>query len=162
MRRTVFERTLALPYLTATKTQRSTAKADISQSLRKELLAHCLKSRWTRKLGNPPKEKGARMKGISLAGLALVVALAGCGGGESSLETAEPKAQETQTTEERPGNPEVYRRIEGMTDCAVLQKEFDTAAGNRRFAESQGNQRAAETSTSFMEFTSERMEELGC
>ena len=28
---------------------------------------------------------------------------------------------------ERPGNPEVYSRIESLTDCKALQAEFNTA-----------------------------------
>jgi hypothetical protein len=73
--------------------------------------------------------------------LALAGLIAGCGG------SSEP------TT--RPGNPTVYQRIEQTTDCAKLQKEFDTASANH-------DRTGDPASTEYMAAADDRMREVGC
>ena len=54
--------------------------------------------------------------------------------------------------ESRPGNPDVYERIESETDCAALQEEFDTAEAGP----------PSEWKVPYMEAADARMRELGC
>jgi hypothetical protein len=60
------------------------------------------------------------------------------------------------SSSEPEGNPDVYSRISSLTDCAELQREFDTADANRKFSDD------PEIQTSYMEAAHERMQELGC
>lgn len=83
----------------------------------------------------------------ALTVLACLLAVAGCGGGDSG---AEP----------RPGSPDVYERIAGLEDCAALQEEFDTASANHDRAEAGSEQ--AEAATAYMQAADERMREVGC
>jgi len=53
---------------------------------------------------------------------------------------------------DRPGNPAVYARIEAETDCAALQREFDTAEAGP----------AREWKVPYMEGADARMREVGC
>lgn len=109
----------------------------------------------------------------AVAALFVIGIIAGRGeedGGTGDIVTAAQEQTEAATTaeaetedgaEEYPsGNPEVYRRIGGMTDCAALQAEFDQADENR------GNQPAgseqAEWSTNYMMAADDRMREVGC
>lgn len=76
--------------------------------------------------------------------LAAVVSLAGCGGGEES----------------RPGSPAVYQRIEALTDCQALQREFDQAAANHE-REPAGSA-AREAALGYMKAAEARRKQLGC
>lgn len=58
------------------------------------------------------------------------------------------------------GSLEAYRRIRAMTDCTVLQGEFDQAAANHDAAEA--GSPAALAATGFMTAADDRMRELGC
>lgn len=79
----------------------------------------------------------------------LLFALSGCG---ASAET------------ERPGRPEVYARIESMTDCDELQKEFDTAMTNWEAASNRNgpNHLTTKSARSYALLADERMKEIGC
>jgi hypothetical protein len=57
--------------------------------------------------------------------------------------------------EEKPGNPAVYQRIEQTTDCAQLQKEFDTANKNH-------DRTGDPAATGYMVAADERMKAVGC
>lgn len=61
---------------------------------------------------------------------------------------------------DRPGNPAVYDRIDGLSDCGALQQEFDTAAAGHDRATPGSDQ--AEAATSYMQAAQDRMDELGC
>ena len=63
-------------------------------------------------------------------------------------------------TEERPGSPEVYERIEQSTDCTELQGEFDQAMDNTE-ARPAGDP-LRDVSLSYAEAAQDRMEEIGC
>lgn len=84
------------------------------------------------------------MKRIT-ATLLLLSALGACGGGSSG---------------DRPGDAGVYARIDGMTDCAALQSEFDTAAANNDRAEPGSAQH--KVTLSYMRAAEDRRQELDC
>jgi len=73
------------------------------------------------------------MRTRTLAAVLCVLALAACGGTDTSEEapqgTTAPKATTAPkpTQESRPGDPAVYARIAKMTDCDKLQEQFDLA-----------------------------------
>lgn len=73
-----------------------------------------------------------RILALALLGAAL---LAGCGN------TAPAPAP-------HPGNPAVYERIAASSDCAALQREFDTAEANAQSA--------------YMAAADARMRKVGC
>lgn len=56
----------------------------------------------------------------------------------------------------QPGSPDVYARINAMTDCVALQHEFDQADENRAISSDPSIQ------TSYMKAANNRMRELGC
>lgn len=59
----------------------------------------------------------------------------------------------------KPGNAEVYKRIEALTDCKALQGEFDTAsAGHDRAS----NQAQREATSGYMAAADDRMKAIGC
>lgn len=62
--------------------------------------------------------------------------------------------------EERPGNPQVYERITSTEDCALLQREFDTAAENNERSEPGTGQ--YEGTLDYMKAADERMRQVGC
>lgn len=78
---------------------------------------------------------------MRLSLLALVLSLTGCGGGPA-------------------GNPEVLERIGGLSDCAVLQDEFDTAEAVH--GQSTAGSERAVMATAHMQAAVDRMESLGC
>jgi hypothetical protein len=90
------------------------------------------------------------MKKMCVAvGLALL--LSACGGAADSGATEE---------ETKPGNAAVYERIAGLTDCAELQAEFDTASANNDAAEPGTDEHKA--TTAYMEAADARMQEVDC
>ena len=69
----------------------------------------------------------------------LALLLAGCGGSD------------------RPGDPAVYERIAGLSDCSQLQEQFNLAERT--------HQRGGEwgpSGTAYMEAADKRMREVGC
>lgn len=60
----------------------------------------------------------------------------------------------------RPGSQAVYNRIDSLTSCAALQREFDQAMGNVE-ARSYGDP-ARKISLSYAEAADSRMEAIGC
>jgi hypothetical protein len=63
---------------------------------------------------------------------------------------------------DRPGSPDVYSRIEGLTSCSALQGEFNAAAANHQRDIARGRTDLAEIDTSYMKVAEDRMKELGC
>lgn len=59
-----------------------------------------------------------------------------------------------------PGNPAVYERIASLTDCAALQREFDTAMDNSEARPALDP--AGEISQSYGEAANDRMRSIGC
>lgn len=55
----------------------------------------------------------------------------------------------------RPGNPAVYARIEALTDCGELQREFDTAMDTY-------DRRKEAHSLAYAEAAQARIKRLGC
>lgn len=64
--------------------------------------------------------------------------------------------------DDQPGAPEVYSRINGLTNCAALQAEFNTAAAAHARDTARGRTDLAEIDTSYMEAAEGRMKTLGC
>lgn len=62
--------------------------------------------------------------------------------------------------EERPGDPEVYERIESMTDCAALQETFDRNMDDAERREP--NTFLRDVVLSYAETADDRMREVGC
>lgn len=58
------------------------------------------------------------------------------------------------------GNPVVYDEIFSLSDCAVLQKKFDTASANN--AREEPGTPASKWTTGYMVAANERMKELDC
>lgn len=79
----------------------------------------------------------------------MVLTLVACGPGGNP---SRPNAPAVTTSPERPGNPAVYARIEGETDCAALQSEFDTAESGP----------PSDWKVPYMEAADARMREVGC
>jgi hypothetical protein len=101
----------------------------------------------------------------------LPVAAACTGGDDVPPTVATPTSRDTAlevTTDtgeapfsaQRPGNPAVYERIAGLTDCAALQDELDTAMTNAELRERGDPIRTV--SIAYAEFTAERMDDLAC
>lgn len=65
---------------------------------------------------------------------------------------------------EHVGNPDVYARISAMSDCAALQKEFDTANANFERESRAGDQREPyrKAARGYMDAADARMKSLGC
>lgn len=59
--------------------------------------------------------------------LAALLLLGACGGDDDKAPAERPATEQPEKKENRPGNPAVYERIEALTDCGALQKEFDIA-----------------------------------
>jgi hypothetical protein len=80
--------------------------------------------------------------------MVLTIGVLACGGG------AQPSA--------RPGSAAVYERIAALTDCAALQREFDTAEANGARDRAAGKAEQAEWSVAYMKAADERMRALRC
>ena len=95
----------------------------------------------------------------TLLALLAALALAGCGNtaNDNSAAPSQKPAAET-----RPGSAVVYQRIEALTNCSALQRQFDIADRNHEIQKDRGNLSLMEASTSYMEASNARMEELGC
>jgi hypothetical protein len=63
-------------------------------------------------------------------------------------------------TENKPGDPAVYDRIESLTDCETLQGEFKIAMNNTEARLAADPLR--DVSLSYAEAALDRMTELGC
>lgn len=74
--------------------------------------------------------------------------------------TNNSKPAEEQPAPQRPGVETVYDRIEGLTDCGELQREFDEAAANN--ARYEAGSELFGVTLSYMEAANERQQELGC
>lgn len=61
---------------------------------------------------------------------------------------------------ERIGSPEVYARIEAITDCEALQREFDGAMTNAE-ARQHGDP-LRKVSIAYADAAEDRMEKIGC
>lgn len=66
----------------------------------------------------------------------------------------------TTTAETRPGNPDVYARIEAMTDCGDLQEQFDIAMDSADRRDSGDPLRTA--SLAYAKAADDRMQKLDC
>lgn len=77
------------------------------------------------------------------AAVAALVLSAGCGGDDGG----------------RPGQAQVYDRIEATEDCQELQETFDRAAANNETA---GSAEEREWTLGYMEAADERMKAVGC
>lgn len=64
--------------------------------------------------------------------------------------TTPPSPPTTKPNKYGPGNPAVYERIASETDCATLQKDFDTAEANHRRDVERGTPEFAKMGTGFM------------
>lgn len=62
--------------------------------------------------------------------------------------------------EELPGDPGVYARIEALTDCRALQREFNIAMNNTEARNPSDPMHAV--SLSYADAADERMSEIGC
>ncbi|HWC11810.1 MAG TPA: hypothetical protein VG455_11360, partial [Acidimicrobiales bacterium] len=62
--------------------------------------------------------------------------------------------------DEKPGNPDVYRRIEATTDCAVLQAEFELAMDHAE--RRQPGDPLRKVSLAYAKAADERLGEVGC
>lgn len=77
------------------------------------------------------------------------------------------RAGTARAVEDRPGNPDVYRRIETSTDCAELLKLRNTALDNLDREEATGPEREHRQyyiamTRKYAVAAQERMDELGC
>lgn len=108
-------------------------------------------------------------------GAVIVILLVGAIGGsddDSDVDTSSDDVTTTTTAavdkpddpedepDDRPGNPDVYERIETSTDCVALQAEFDTAMDNVERYEAGSPER--EVPMAYAEAANDRIEELGC
>lgn len=123
----------------------------------------------------PTKPWWKRWWVIAIAVLVVLGALAGGGDKDDSDEvsTTEPTTTERSapttetttttiraTTTTRIGNPDVYAKIEAMTDCAELQREFDVAMDNAE-RRRPGDQ-LRDVSMAYAKAADTRLEKLGC
>ena len=99
-----------------------------------------------------------------LAGLGLV----GCGGGEEpggqdAAQATTASREPTKTTQEdRPGSPEVYARIDKLTDCNELQKQFDLAEQTSQRPGGPQGATWSEIGIAYMNAADERLRKVGC
>jgi len=64
--------------------------------------------------------------------------------------------------DDRPGDPAVYSRIEGLTDCSALRSEFN-AADARRGAQLRNHRtEQADVEVAYMNAADARMRTIGC
>jgi len=88
---------------------------------------------------------------LTLAGLLVAaIILPGCGSDSSS----------GGSNGEKPGNQQVYDRINGLKDCGKLQSEFDQAMDNAE-ARAPGD-KLRDVSLAYADAAQKRIEKLGC
>jgi hypothetical protein len=104
-----------------------------------------------------PSRRVTKMKRLAL----VLLLLAACSS-DSDVEQIDPPPMGGRGFLDRPGNAAVYERIAAETDCAELQKEFDTAEANHDRDSGTGKTTAAEIDTSYMEVADARMRAVGC
>jgi hypothetical protein len=63
------------------------------------------------------------------------------------------------TTDDRPGAPSVYARIEASTSCSKLQEMFDIADANNRHPRSDAER---DWTYEYMQAADARMQAIGC
>lgn len=90
--------------------------------------------------------------------------ISACGGdnptGSDIDEIVEARVAEEKVGQERIGNTRVYDRIDAMTDCTLLQQEFDTAYTNfeaRTFFDP-----LRKISLAYLNYTDDHMRAIGC
>lgn len=101
-----------------------------------------------------------------LVGVAVVVGLALVGsqlpdeqsGGGGSVPVERGVVENDPST--RPGDASVYARIEALTDCVELQREFDIAIANAERLVGQGE--AFEIARGYSDAAYNRAREVGC
>jgi hypothetical protein len=84
------------------------------------------------------------------------------GGSETPSQPSHAATTAAKPATTPPGDQAVYARIAGMTDCAALQKEFDTAATNHDADLKRGTLDLAKISTAYMQAAQDRMRAVGC
>ena len=62
----------------------------------------------------------------------------------------------------RPGDPAVYARIDKLTDCFALQREFDTAEATEVRESEAGHTEQAGWATAYKSAADQRMRQIGC
>ncbi len=115
-----------------------------------------------------------RVKKLVLS-VALLGALAvGCGGTSSPQTTtattaSAPVSTRTPTEKARPGDPGVYERIESLTDCNAIRREWDTAIVNTRrnldaweTTKDRSRLAMADVTQSYSDAAEAQMHETGC
>lgn len=83
----------------------------------------------------------------------VLIATSGCG-------TSDSPSTAVDNNERTVGNPAVYARIDSMTSCTSLQREFDIAGDNTDAAHASGDD--ATIPMSYMNAADNRMREVGC
>lgn len=96
----------------------------------------------------------------TLTMLAAIAALTACSSTAQETDSGGAAESSTPAGEARPGDPAVYQRIDGATDCAGLQQEFDTASDSHDRADAGSDQ--AEWAVAYMQAADARMKELDC
>jgi len=94
------------------------------------------------------------MNKVFLAFIVLLLASLACGSSASTLKTADDYVKEFG------GNMDVYNNILSLTDCTLLQEEFDIASENNQ-RETPGTPEHKQ-SLGYMTAADERMKELDC
>lgn len=105
---------------------------------------------------------GMRWRPLLLAFVVLVAGGLSCE--EATTTNNGTPNQPDATATARPGNAEVYQRIEALTDCAALQREFDLAETNhgREIAAGPSRLAFAQIATSYMQAADKRLRDIGC
>ncbi len=115
------------------------------------------------------------MKKLIIVIAALGALVVGCGSPSQTNPTTLREVYGTPTsTATRPGDPAVYARIESLTDCNAIRKEWDTAIANTKrnldaaeAARESGNPdpsrlRLADITLSYQNAAEARMHATGC
>jgi hypothetical protein len=108
---------------------------------------------------------------IAAVGLAAALILGACGGdddsrtdttsqGDATTTTESTTEATTTTTEQLDPVEATLQRIESLTDCNALQREFDIASEN--FDRVEAGSPQAEASLEYMEAADARLQELEC
>lgn len=95
---------------------------------------------------------------LSVVCLVLIAAVAGCGNTTNS--DSSPIDTAIENNERTTGNPDVYARIDSLTSCTALQREFDVAMDNAEAREP--GDPARDLSLSYASAANTRMREVGC
>jgi hypothetical protein len=101
-----------------------------------------------------------RGRWISVPLVALLLAACGDDDDTSADSETTTTAPAESTTTVGPGDPAVYQRIASLTDCTMLQAEFDQAEENNGRVPAGSDQ--AEWTLAYMEAADARMQEVGC